>query len=121
MARLPPKISMSFFRAEHNMAVVRDLVALGVHWQAVIKDTGNAPLDGQTWVVTGTLGAMGRDEAKAHLQALGAKVSGSVSAKTSVLLAGERAGSKLDKANELGVRVVGEDEFMALLAEHGRV
>ncbi|OOR90353.1 NAD-dependent DNA ligase LigA [Moraxella bovis] len=110
-----------FFRAEHNMAVVRDLVALGVHWQAVIKDTGNAPLDGQTWVVTGTLGAMGRDEAKAHLQALGAKVSGSVSAKTSVLLAGERAGSKLDKANELGVRVVGEDEFMALLAEHGRV
>ncbi|STY91345.1 NAD-dependent DNA ligase LigA [Moraxella bovis] len=110
-----------FFRAEHNMAVVRDLVALGVHWQAVIKDTGNAPLDGQTWVVTGTLGAMGRDEAKAHLQALGAKVSGSVSAKTSVLLAGERAGSKLDKANELGVRVVGEDEFMALLAEHDRL
>lgn len=110
-----------FFRAEHNMAVVRDLVALGVHWQAVIKDTGNAPLDGQTWVVTGTLGAMGRDEAKAHLQALGAKVSGSVSAKTSVLLSGERAGSKLDKANELGVRVVGEDEFMALLTEHGRL
>ena len=110
-----------FFRAEHNMAVVDDLVALGVHWQAVIKDTGNAPLDGQTWVVTGTLGAMGRDEAKAHLQALGAKVSGSVSAKTSVLLAGEKAGSKLDKANELGVRVVGEDEFMALLAEHGRL
>ncbi|MBE9588704.1 MULTISPECIES: NAD-dependent DNA ligase LigA [Moraxella] len=110
-----------FFRAEHNMAVVDDLVALGVHWQAVIKDTGNAPLDGQTWVVTGTLGTMGRDEAKAHLQALGAKVSGSVSAKTSVLLAGEKAGSKLDKANELGVRVVGEDEFMALLAEHGRL
>ncbi|MBE9579339.1 NAD-dependent DNA ligase LigA [Moraxella sp. K1664] len=110
-----------FFRSEHNMAVVDDLVALGVHWQAVIKDTGNAPLDGQTWVVTGTLGTMGRDEAKAHLQALGAKVSGSVSAKTSVLLAGEKAGSKLDKANELGVRVVGEDEFMALLAEHGRL
>ncbi|STZ56348.1 DNA ligase [Moraxella lacunata] len=110
-----------FFRAEHNMAVVNDLVALGVHWQAVVKDTANAPLDGQTWVVTGTLGTMGRDEAKAHLQALGAKVSGSVSAKTSVLLAGERAGSKLDKANELGVRVVGEDEFMALLTEHGRL
>lgn len=109
-----------FFRAEHNMAVVRDLVALGVRWQAVIKDTGNAPLDGQTWVVTGTLGAMGRDEAKAHLQVLGAKVSGSVSAKTSVLLAGEKAGSKLDKANELGVRVVGEDEFINLLKEHGR-
>ncbi|MDO4896537.1 MAG: NAD-dependent DNA ligase LigA [Moraxella sp.] len=109
-----------FFRTEHNVAVIDDLVALGVHWQAVVKDTGNAPLDGQTWVVTGTLSAMGRDEAKAHLQALGAKVSGSVSARTSTLLAGERAGSKLDKANELGVRVLGEDEFMALLAEHGR-
>ncbi|WP_066802579.1 NAD-dependent DNA ligase LigA [Moraxella oblonga] len=109
-----------FFNNTHNMVIVNDLIALGVHWQAVVKDVGNAPLDNQTWVVTGTLSGMGRDEAKAHLQALGAKVSGSVSAKTTALLAGEKAGSKLDKATELGVRVVGEDEFMAMLAKYGR-
>ncbi|MDO4450227.1 MAG: NAD-dependent DNA ligase LigA [Moraxella sp.] len=109
-----------FFNNPHNMAIVNDLISLGVHWQTVVKEMGNAPLDGQTWVVTGTLSGMGRDEAKAHLQALGAKVSGSVSAKTTALLAGEKAGSKLDKATELGVRVVSEDEFMNLLAEHGR-
>ncbi len=109
-----------FFNTEHNVNVVNELVELGVHWQAVVKDTTNTPLDGQTWVVTGTLSAMGRDEAKAHLQALGAKVSGSISAKTSVLLAGEKAGSKLDKAHELGVRVVSEKDFLTLLSESGR-
>lgn len=109
-----------FFRTQHNVSVVNELMALGVHWQTVTKEAVNVPLDGQTWVVTGTLSLMGRDEAKAHLQALGAKVSGSVSAKTHALLAGEKAGSKLGKANELGVRVVSEDEFLALLSTHGR-
>lgn len=110
-----------FFNTDTNQAIIRDLMAQGVHWQAVVKSAGNAPFDGQTWVVTGTLSGMGRDEAKAHLQALGAKVSGSVSAKTTKLLAGEKAGSKLDKANELGVAVVSEDEFLALLKEHHRL
>ncbi|WP_245953239.1 NAD-dependent DNA ligase LigA [Moraxella caviae] len=110
-----------FFRAAHNVEVIDALIAAGVHWQAVVASEQDLPLDGQTWVVTGTLGAMGRDEAKAHLQALGAKVSGSVSAKTSVLLAGEKAGSKLDKATALGVKIVDEAEFMALLAEYQRV
>ena len=109
-----------FFNTEYNVNIINELIALGVHWQAVVKNTANAPLDGQTWVVTGTLSAMGRDEAKAHLQALGAKVSGSVSAKTTTLLAGEKAGSKLDKATELGIKVLSEDEFMAMLAEYDR-
>ncbi|MDO4441487.1 MAG: NAD-dependent DNA ligase LigA [Moraxella sp.] len=111
-----------FFASTHNSEVIDALLRLGVVWETMTQDDkDNAPLDGQTWVVTGTLSSMGRDEAKAHLQALGAKVSGSVSAKTSVLLAGEKAGSKLDKATELGVKIVQEDEFLALLGEHGRL
>lgn len=110
-----------FFRADHNIEVIEALLKAGVHWQKVSHKTGELPLDGQTWVVTGTLSAMGRDEAKAHLQALGAKVSGSISAKTSMLLAGEKAGSKLDKATSLGINVMSEDEFLALLKHHQRM
>ena len=72
-------------------------------------------------MVTGTLGSMGRDEAKDKLIALGAKVAGSVSAKTTRLLAGEKAGSKLEKAQKLGVTVVLEDEFLALIALYNQV
>ena len=77
-----------------------------------------APLDGLTVVLTGTLATLGRDEAKDRLEALGAKVSGSVSKKTSFVVAGEAAGSKLDKAQELGVEVWDEARLLALLAEH---
>ncbi|WP_296246120.1 NAD-dependent DNA ligase LigA [uncultured Stenotrophomonas sp.] len=76
-------------------------------------------LDGKTAVLTGTLTQMGRDEAKARLEALGAKVAGSVSKKTSFVVAGAEAGSKLDKANELGVDVWDEARLLAFLAEHG--
>lgn len=110
-----------FFDSAHNNEVIDALLNSGVAWEAMTKSALNTPLEGQTWVVTGTLSAMGRDEAKAHLQALGAKVSGSVSAKTGVLLAGEKAGSKLAKANELGIKIVDEEAFLALLGEHGRV
>lgn len=108
----------NFFRAEHNVEVIEALQQAGVHWdkvEQVVSD--NLPLEGQTWVITGTLveSGMSRDDAKARLQALGAKVSGSVSAKTSALLAGEKAGSKLTKAESLGVRVVLEEEFLALI------
>ena len=72
---------------------------------------------GQTWVLTGTLESMSREEAKARLEALGAKVSGSVSAKTSVVVAGPGAGSKLAKANELGLAINDEDAFLERLAE----
>ncbi|MFC0821015.1 NAD-dependent DNA ligase LigA [Moraxella marmotae] len=109
-----------FFRATHNIEVVQALLAAGVTWQPLAAaDTADLPLAGETWVITGTLGAMGRDEAKDKLLALGAKVSGSVSAKTTRLLAGEKAGSKLDKATTLGVSVVSEDEFLALLERLG--
>jgi DNA ligase (NAD+) len=78
-----------------------------------------APLEGQTIVLTGTMQALSRDEAKDRLEALGAKVSGSVSKKTSFVVAGEAAGSKLDKAHELGVPVWDEAQLLALLAGHG--
>ena len=77
------------------------------------------PLEGQTAVLTGTLTALSRDEAKAKLEALGAKVAGSVSKKTSFIVAGEAAGSKLDKAQELGVEIWDEVRLLAFLAEHG--
>lgn len=110
-----------FLHATYNIEVIDRLISLGVCWQAVQSNQGAMPLDNQTWVITGTLSGMGRDEARAHLQALGAKVVGSVSTKTHALLAGEKAGSKLDKANSLGVWVVDEDEFMMLLKENGRL
>jgi len=76
------------------------------------------PLDGQTFVLTGTLASLSRDEAKERLEALGAKVSGSVSKKTNFVVAGEAAGSKLDKAQELGVTIWDEAQLLALLAGH---
>lgn len=105
-----------FFRAEHNIEVVNKLLDSGIHWSMPNEAAQSLPLAGQTWVVTGTLHSMGRDDAKDKLVALGAKVAGSVSAKTSVLLAGEKAGSKLEKAQALNVRIVNEDEFLALIA-----
>lgn len=107
-----------FFRAEHNIEIINRLCQAGIHWQSISQvPAGNQPLKGQSWVITGTLDSMGRDEAKAKLQALGAKVSGSVSAKTTALLAGDKAGSKLANAEKLGVKVVSEAEFIALLAD----
>ncbi|HEX5677138.1 MAG TPA: NAD-dependent DNA ligase LigA [Alcanivorax sp.] len=77
------------------------------------------PLEGETWVLTGTLARLTRDQAKQHLEALGAKVSGSVSGKTARVVAGESAGSKLDKARSLNVEVIDEDAFVTFLAGHG--
>lgn len=112
------ELTYKFFRAPHNIEVINSLLEAGVHWDKVEKKSANdLPLDGQTWVITGALDSMARDEAKAKLQALGAKVSGSISAKTTALLAGEKAGSKMAKAEKLGVKVVGEDEFLALVGE----
>ncbi|HHE3464205.1 NAD-dependent DNA ligase LigA [Pasteurella multocida] len=103
-----------FWREPHNVAVVEDLIAQGIHWEAVeVKDVGDNPFKEKTVVLTGTLTQMGRTEAKALLQQLGAKVSGSVSAKTDLVVAGDSAGSKLTKANELGVKVIDENTFLA--------
>ena len=106
---------VSFFAQEHNVEVVEELESI-MSWPDIErKSDDELPLKDQTFVLTGTLSKMGRNEAKAALQALGAKVSGSVSAKTHYLVAGEKAGSKLVKAQDLGVSVLTEDEMIALL------
>jgi DNA ligase (NAD+) len=108
----------AFFREPHNIQVIRELGEAGLKWQTVETAGGEQPLSGQTWVLTGTLG-MPRARAKTLLESLGARVSGSVSAKTSVVLAGEAAGSKLRKAEKLGIEVIDEESFIALLGKHG--
>ena len=108
----------AFFDEPHNLEVLDALEAAGVRYEAPEVVEGPQPLAGQTWVLTGTL-SMPRIRAKNLLESLGAKVSGSVSGKTSVLLAGEAAGSKLAKAERLGVTVMTDEGFQALLAEHG--
>ncbi len=109
----------TFFRQPHNIEVVEKLQRAGVHWPDVeVVEKGEQPLAGQTFVLTGTLTEMNRDEAKAKLMALGAKVAGSVSKKTSVVVAGEAAGSKLTKAEELGVEIWDEARLLAFLAEN---
>jgi len=100
----------AFFRQPHNLEVIRELDELGMSWQSLEVDLDNQPLSGQTWVLTGTL-SMPRARAKSVLESLGAKVAGSVSARTSVVLAGESAGSKRTKAEKLGVKVIDEAEF----------
>ena len=109
----------TFFDQAHNREVVEQLKACGVHWKEGVASAGaSLPLTGQTFVLTGTLQTMGRDEAQANLEMLGAKVSGSVSKKTHAVVAGAEAGSKLEKAQSLGVTVLDESAFQALLASH---
>ncbi|OTG89150.1 NAD-dependent DNA ligase LigA [Acinetobacter sp. ANC 3813] len=108
---------VDFFKAPHNLEVVDRLLAAGIHWDAPIAPT-RQPLNGESWVVTGTLSTMGRDEATQQLQALGARVSGSVSSKTKCVVAGEKAGSKLEKAEKLGIPVLNEQEFLAFLEQY---
>lgn len=109
-----------FFDSSSSLEVVRSLCDAGVNWPDIAHVTPKSlPLAGQTWVVTGKLEALGRDDAKAYLQRLGAKVAGSVSVKTTCVVAGPGAGSKLVKAEELGVEVVDEPSFLALLFAQG--
>ena len=109
----------TFFDQAHNREVVEQLKACGVHWKEGVASAGaSLPLTGQTFVLTGTLQTMGRDEAQAKLEMLGAKVSGSVSKKTHAVVAGAEAGSKLEKAQSLGVTVLDESAFQELLASH---
>jgi DNA ligase (NAD+) len=106
---------VNFFAQSHNVEVVEELETI-MSWPSIeVKSDEELPLKDQTFVLTGTLSQMGRNDAKAALQALGAKVSGSVSAKTHYLVAGEKAGSKLTKAQDLGVAVLTEDEMIALI------
>ncbi len=109
----------AFFATEFNRDVVRQLCERGVNWPAAQKQGGEQPLAGQTWVLTGNLESMTRSEAKEKLQALGAKVAGSVSAKTDCVAAGTSAGSKLAKAEALGVKVVDEQGLLDVFARNG--
>lgn len=104
-----------FFRQSHNRDVINGLIQAGVDWPSV-EVIQHRPLAGNTYVLTGTLLTMTRDEAKQKLLALGAKVSGSVSKKTTAVIAGEKAGSKLAKAESLGVQVLDENALQQLLA-----
>jgi len=109
----------TFFDQPHNREVVEQLRACGVTWTEGEPTAGaSLPLAGQTFVLTGTLPTLSRDQAKDMLEALGAKVAGSVSKKTHCVVAGAEAGSKLDKAQELGIKVLDEAGLLALVAEH---
>ncbi len=109
----------AFFRQSENVSVLQSLVdEVGIHWPEVAgSDQTDASLAGQTFVLTGTLESFSREQAKQLLLARGARVSGSVSAKTSYLVAGENAGSKYDKAEKLGVTILSEQQLLQLLAE----
>ena len=107
----------TFFDQPHNREVVEQLRAVGVHWD---EHDGEAeltprPLAGKTFVLTGTLPSLGREAAKELIEAAGGKVAGSVSKKTDYVVAGEEAGSKLEKAQALGVAVIDEAALRALL------
>ncbi|NNM58769.1 MAG: NAD-dependent DNA ligase LigA [Legionellales bacterium] len=106
----------TFFSQKHNREVIERLLKAGIHWPQTERKAV-LPLQGQTYVLTGTLTAFSRDQAKAVLEGLGATVSGSVSKNTHAVIAGEAAGSKLDKALALGVPVLDEKEFVRLTSD----
>ena len=105
--------------AQVALAIEAQLRDFGMHWHSEKKTVAGLPLAGQTWVLTGSLELMSRDVAKDKLESLGAKVSGSVSGKTHCVVAGPGAGSKLTKANELGLKVLDEEAFVAFLSAQG--
>lgn len=105
----------SFFNESHNQEIIRRLIQYGLNTKAKIKEEGVQVLLGKTFVITGTLPTYGRDEAKELIENAGGHVSSSVSKKTDYLLAGESPGSKLDKAKELGVKIIDEEELKLLL------
>ncbi len=111
----------AFFQSEKNRQVIAELCQAGLRWPVIERSANASSLEGQTFVLTGTLSQITRNEAKAKLQSLGAKVAGSVSKNTSYVVAGDAAGSKLTKAQELGISVLSEDDLMALFTEHGVV
>jgi len=110
---------MTFFKQEHNIEVVNQLLEVGIHWPKIEqKAVGEQSLLGQTFVITGTLETMGRNDAKTALQNLGAKVAGSVSKKTSHVVIGENAGSKAQKAAGLGINLLDENALIELLKKY---
>ncbi len=107
----------AFFRQQHNSDIINKLIHFGVHWPAVKINQAKQVFAGKTFVLTGSLTTMTRDEATAALQKVGAKVSGSVSKKTAYVVAGVEPGSKLTQAEKLGVTILDEKQFLKLLQE----
>jgi len=107
----------NFFEEQHNLDVIERLQSLGVHWadSEPMKVAEDGPLSGKTFVITGTLPTMTRDEAKSLIQREGGKVTGSVSSKTDFLVAGDKAGSKLEKAQKLEVTVLDQEGLLKLI------
>jgi DNA ligase (NAD+) len=111
------KAIRAFLHEPHNVAVIQALLAAGIRWPKAPPKSRDLPLRGKTFVITGSLQTMTRDEAKARLQALGAKVSGSVSKKTTALIVGSEPGSKLQNAQALNVDIWSEDQLRSALGE----
>ena len=115
-----PKVAESisaFFREHHNRELIDRLKAASLTFEHTIKRVKDGPLQGLTFVLTGTLPTLTREEAKQQIELRGGKVTASVSKKTSYVVAGAEAGSKLDKAVELNLKVIGEPELLELLAD----
>jgi len=115
-----PKVAESiyqFFREPHNRELIKGLLEAGLRWEyrPARKRAGALPLEGKTFVLTGTLASLTREEAKERIEAAGGKVTGSVSKLTSYVVAGESPGSKLDKAQALGIPIIDENELLKML------
>jgi DNA ligase (NAD+) len=105
----------SFFRQEHNIEVLQQLLAAGIHWPAIERPKAHArPFAGKSFVLTGAL-SRPRDQIKAELEGLGARVVGSVSKKTDYVVAGEAAGSKLARAQDLGIEILEEEQLQEMI------
>lgn len=110
-----------FFRQTHNIEVLNQLLKAGIHWPEIVQlTTDELPLSGQIFVITGSFTEMSRSDIKSALQDLGAKVAGSVSKKTTTVIAGEAAGSKLSKAQDLDIEIMDEDALLILLNKKQR-
>lgn len=111
---------LSFFKETHNLKIIDELMQYGIKWtesSAISNDISQLPLGGKVYVLTGTLNKLSREEAKEKLEHLGAKISSSVSKKTTAVIAGSDAGSKLTKAQELGVTILNEEQLLELLEQ----
>jgi len=106
-----------FFSQPENRGLLKELKQAGLKFKETEKESGSRPLEGLTFVLTGTLSSMTRDEAKEKIEQLGGNVSSSVSRNTDYLVVGEEPGSKLARARELGVKIIYEKEFLALLGQ----
>lgn len=111
---------VNFFKDENNLRIVKSLMDSGLHWDEP-KALTNLPLNGEQWVITGSLDTMDRITTSERLQALGAKVGNSVTAKTKYLVAGANAGSKLDKAKALNITILNEQELITFLNQYSEV